>query len=170
MNTKPVLYVEDEENDVVFMRNAWKKMGLRNPLHVVTDGEQAMQYLSGEDKYTHRDAHPMPCLVLLDLKLPKISGLEVLNWIREQPAIHSLPVIVLSSSNVPEDVSSAYELCANAYLVKPGQTDGLLKMVAGLRDFWFAQVEGPPQTAIGFSTVSKGLWREPAKADSPGSQ
>ena len=143
MNTRAVLYVEDEESDVIFMRNAWKKMGLLNPLHVVTDGEKAVQYLSVEKKYANRDTHPMPCLVLLDLKLPKVSGLEVLEWIRQQPAIHQLPVVILSSSNKPEDVSAAYALRVNAYLVKPSQTDGLLKMVASLRDFWFAQVEGP---------------------------
>ena len=155
MNTQAVLYVEDEENDVIFMRNAWKKVGLRNPLHVVTDGEQAVQYLSGEDKYAHRDTHPMPCLVLLDLKLPKLSGLEVLKWIRQQPALHPLPVMVLSSSNKPQDVCSAYELHANAYLVKPAQTDGLLKMVGSLRDFWFAQVEGPPQLECDSATLQR---------------
>jgi CheY-like chemotaxis protein len=145
VNNQPILYVEDEENDVIFLRHAWKKAGLLNPLHVVTDGEQAMHYLSGEGKYANRDEHPTPCLVLLDLKLPKVSGLEVLKWIRQQPAIHLMPVIVLSSSDKPQDVFTAYKLHANAYLGKPAHTDGLVEMVASLKDFWFGRVENPPE-------------------------
>jgi CheY-like chemotaxis protein len=145
MNQRPILYVEDEENDVLFMRSAWKKAGLLNPLKVVMDGEQAMEYLSGRGQFANRDEFPMPTLVLLDLKLPKVCGLEVLKWIREQPAIHSLPVIVLSSSNKPQDVGTAYQLRVNAYLVKPSHTQGLIEMVAGLKDFWLGRVENPPE-------------------------
>lgn len=145
MNTRAILYVEDEENDVLFMRHAWKKAGLVNPLHVVTDGEQAVQYLSGEGKYANRGDYPLPELVLLDLKLPKVSGLDVLHWIRQNPAIHLLPVIVLSSSNKPQDVCTAYELRANTYLVKPANSDGLAQMVVCLKDFWLARAEFPPQ-------------------------
>jgi CheY-like chemotaxis protein len=145
MNTRAILYVEDEENDVIFMRHAWKKAGVPNLLHVVEDGEQAVAYLAGEGKYASRDEYPLPCLVLLDLKLPKVSGLEVLKWIRQQPAIHLLPVIVFSSSNKPEDVRTAYELHANAYLVKPAHANGLVQLVACLKDFWLGRVESPPQ-------------------------
>ena len=147
MNNQLILYVEDEENDVIFMRSAWKKVGLLNPLHVVTDGEQAVAYLSGEGKYANRDEHPLPCLVLLDLKLPKLHGLEVLKWIRKQPSIHLLPVIVLSSSNTRKDVCTAYELHVNAYLTKPARTQDLVQMIASLKDFWLERVETPSKCA-----------------------
>ena len=145
MNCGAILYVEDEENDVIFMRNAWKNIGLLNPLYVVTDGEQAMQYLAGEGKYANRDEHPMPFLVLLDLKLPKVSGLEVLKWIREQPAIHTLQVVVLTSSNQPMDIHAAHELHANAYLIKPSDAEHLAQMAASLKDFWMSQAQTPPE-------------------------
>jgi len=144
MTRETVLYVEDEENDVIFMRNAWKKVGLLNPLHVVNDGEQAIQYLGGEGKYSNREKHPMPCLVLLDLKLPKVSGLEVLKWIREQPAIHTLQVVVLTSSNQPMDIHTAHALRANAYLVKPPNAEGLTQLAASLKDFWMLRAQFPP--------------------------
>ena len=145
MNQQPVLYVEDEENDVFFMRSAWKKAGLLNLLNVVMDGEQALEYLSGQGAFANREQYPLPALVLLDLKLPKISGLDVLKWIRQQPAIHTLPVIVLSSSNKLQDVCTAYEFRANAYLVKPAHMQNLFEMVASLKDFWLGRVETPPE-------------------------
>ena len=144
MNTRTILYVEDEENDVFLMQHAWKSAGVLNPLKVVTDGEQAVQYLSGEGKYANRSEHPLPCLVLLDLKLPKMGGLDVLKWIRTQPAIHLLPVIILSSSNRPEDLRTAYARGANSYLVKSPTTDGLVKMVASVKDFWLNHNQLPP--------------------------
>jgi CheY-like chemotaxis protein len=145
MNNHPILYVEDEENDVFFMRYAWAQLEMKNPLQIVTDGEQAVHYLSGEGRYANRAEHPLPGLVLLDLKLPRLSGLDVLRWIRQQPAIHLLPVIVLSSSNKPQDVCNAYALRANAYLVKPTHANGLMEMIASLKDFWFQRVETPPE-------------------------
>ena len=145
MNCGTILYVEDEENDVIFMRHAWKKAGLLNPLHVVTDGEQAMHYLVGEGIYANRDEHPMPFLVLLDLKLPKVSGLELIKWIREQPAIHTLQVVILTSSNQPMDIHAAHALRANAYLIKPPDAEGLTQMVASLQAFWMSQAQTPPE-------------------------
>jgi CheY-like chemotaxis protein len=147
MNTNAILYVEDEENDVLFMRLAWKKAGLLNPLHVVIDGEQALEYLSGDGRFADRHAHPWPSVILLDLKLPKLHGLDVLNWIREHPSIRLLPVIVLSSSNEPHDVCTAYEKHVNAYLTKPTNLEDLVQMIASLRDFWLKRVETPPQWA-----------------------
>jgi DNA-binding response OmpR family regulator len=124
-----------------------KKAGLLNPLHIVTDGEQALEYLSGRGAFANRHEHPMPALVLLDLKLPKLSGLDVLKWIREQRSSHTLPVIVFSSSNNPQDVCRAYELRANAYLVKPANVQGLIELVASLKDFWLGRVEISPAFA-----------------------
>ena len=87
MTPPPVLYVEDDDNDVLLMRRAWTKVNVSNPLQVVTDGQEALEYLSGEGLYANRVDHPMPCLVLLDLKLPKVLGLEVLRRIRSETAL-----------------------------------------------------------------------------------
>jgi CheY-like chemotaxis protein len=144
MNTRTILYVEDEENDVFFMQHAWKKAGISNPLKIVTDGEQALQYLAGEGKYANRDEYPLPSLVLLDLKLPKMDGLEVLQWIRTQPAIQTLAVIILSSSNRPEDLRAAYARGANSFLVKPSTPGGLAGVVASVKDYWSNSNGLPP--------------------------
>jgi CheY-like chemotaxis protein len=140
-----VLYVEDEETDVVLMRHAWKKVGLPNPLHVVHDGEQAIQYLRGEGEFSNRTAHPLPSLVLLDLKLPKVSGLEVLEWIRAQESLHTLQVVMLSSSNQPTDIHKAHALHANAYLIKPSNPTDLAELMVCIRDFWLIRAQVPPE-------------------------
>jgi CheY-like chemotaxis protein len=145
MKMQPVLYVEDEENDVVLLRHAWKRAGLSNPLEIVQDGEEALDYLGGRGRYADREKYPMPCLVLLDLKLPKVPGLEVLKWIREQPSFHTLQVVVLSSSNHPADIHNAHALRANAFLTKPPNTQGLEEMAGDLADFWFKQAQTPPE-------------------------
>ena len=145
MNPGTVLYVEDEEDDVFILRHAWKKAAIANPMHVVTDGAQAIQYLAGEAKFSDRAEYPMPFLVLLDLKLPKESGFNVLKWIRTNPAIHTLQVVVLTSSNHPEDIHRAHALGANAYLIKPPTPNGLVEMAASLRDFWIKRAETPPE-------------------------
>jgi CheY-like chemotaxis protein len=165
MNHTAILYAEDETSDVLFMRHAWTKAGLSNPLHVVEDGEQAVAYLAGQGKYADREQYPLPSLVLLDLKMPKLHGLDVLRWIREQPAIRLLPVMVLSSSNKPQDVCAAYEQHVNAYLMKPLGLQDLVQMVAHLRDFWLRHVELPPQCpdlAAGFRKA-----RESASPSAP---
>lgn len=144
MSYRTILYVEDEENDVFLMRLAWKKAGLINPLQVVTDGEQALAYLAGDGKFANRNEHPVPCMVLLDLKLPKVSGFEVLKWIRRQPRIHTLLVVVLSSSNQTLDIHTAYTHGANAFVVKPPNADGLVEMAASLKNFWLTRAQMPP--------------------------
>lgn len=146
MNRRTVLYVEDEETDVVLMRHAWNKAGLLNPLHVVHDGEQAIQYLRGEGEFGDRANHPFPSLVLLDLKLPKVSGLEVLEWIRAQPDIHTLQVVMLSSSNQPPDIHKAHALRANAYVIKPSNPTALAELMICVRDFWLTRAQVPPES------------------------
>src|SRR5512145_859685 len=98
-----ILYVEDEENDALLMQLALGQAGLRNPLRVATDGVQAIDYLSGKGRFADREEHPLPGLVLLDLKLPRMIGFEVLAWIRQQPGYAELPVVVYTSSNSPAD-------------------------------------------------------------------
>lgn len=116
---KVILLVEDNEDDVFLTEKAFAKAGCDNAVHVVTDGEQAVQYLSGEGRFADRKKHPFPSLVLLDLKLPYRSGLEILSWMRSEGMLARTTVAVLTSSNEPNDLKSAYELGTNTYLVKP---------------------------------------------------
>src|SRR5262245_58490311 len=115
MTPPPVLYVEDDDNDVLLMRRAWAWVGVENPLQVVNDGEKALRYLSGDGPYADRVIHPMPCLVLLDLKMPTVTGLDVLRWIRSQPALQSLRVTLYCSSKLPVDINTAHALRIEAY-------------------------------------------------------
>lgn len=139
----PILLVEDDENDVLLLRRAFAKAKVRNPVRVVRDGEEAVAYLSGDGEYADRRRYPEPVLVLLDLKLPRLSGHEVLEWIRSDDRFRRLPVVVLTSSREPQDVSRAYDLGANSYLVKPGGFDSLLEMVRTLGVYWMILNEQP---------------------------
>lgn len=132
----PILLVEDNEDDVFFMKRALKNAEVTNPLHVVTDGQQAIDYMQGSGKYADRSQFPLPCFVLLDLKLPHKSGHEVLQWIREQLFLKQLVVIILTTSRETRDVEKAYNLGANAFLVKPPGSPQLLEMIRALKHFW----------------------------------
>lgn len=136
MNELPVLYAEDDQNDIFFMQRAFEDAGIPNPLVAVTDGKAAVEYLSGSGKYTDREKHPLPCLIILDLKMPRMSGLDVLKWIRTQPALIDRPVIILTSSSGNTDIQSAYSQGANSYLVKPGKPGELFAIVRSLKDYW----------------------------------
>lgn len=131
-----ILLVEDDANDFFLIQRAFRKANLANPLQVVGDGEEAVSYLLGEGHYADRSKYPLPVLLLLDLKLPRRSGLEVLSWLREQPVLKRLPVVVLTSSKEPADINRAYDLGANSYLVKPLGFDALLDMVESLNLYW----------------------------------
>ena len=135
--------MEDEENDVFFLKNAFKEVGLLNPLQVAQDGQEAMDYLSGRGEYADRARFPLPCLTLLDLKLPRVMGLEVLKWVRAQPALKTLLVIILTSSRLRPDIERAYELGANAYLVKPSSPPELREIATGIKQFWLELNHGP---------------------------
>src|SRR5690606_30793144 len=106
----PTLLIEDNEDDIFFMQRAWKQAGILHPLLILKDGQEGIDYLRGADKFADREKYPLPYLVLLDLKLPKISGKEVLKWIRAQPAWQTLIVIILSSSSLDRDINEAYQL------------------------------------------------------------
>jgi len=136
MTPPPVLYVEDDDNDVLLMRRAWARVEVQNPLQVVSDGREAIAYLSGEGQYANRVERPMPCLVLLDLKIPKLTGLGVLRWIRSQPEHVALRVIVFSSSKQPHDVNAAHTIRIDAYFVKPGPFNEWVAMVDNLNVYW----------------------------------
>ncbi len=141
--SRPVLLVEDDSNDVILAERAFKKARLSNPIRVVGDGEEAVGYLAGGGVYTDRASFPLPALILLDLKLPKMSGHEVLEWLRAQPQLRRLPVIVLTSSSDRADINEAYDLGANSYLVKPVEPDALIEMIGAVQSYWMAMNEPP---------------------------
>ncbi len=138
-----LLLVEDDPNDVALIQRAFKKARVLNPLHVVNDGDEAVAYLSGEGEYPDRAKFPLPALMLLDLKLPRRSGHEVLAWVRQQPGLKRLPVVVLTSSSDAPDVRRAYDLGANSYLVKPVSFEGLMEMVKTLGLYWLVFNHAP---------------------------
>ena len=139
MNDQPILYAEDEENDILFMERAFHFAGVANPLVTVPNGQLAVEYLS-----SLRDQDPalFPCLVLLDLNLPLKSGLEVLKWIRAHALFCTLPVLVISSSDQDSDIQRAYLQGVNGYLVKPSNPKELQSMVKALKDYWLTYNHG----------------------------
>lgn len=130
-----VLHVEDEPSDRLIVSLAFQKAAPNVKLHAVVNGEEAISYLAGQGIYADRERHPMPQLVLLDLKLPRKSGLEVLEWIRNQPALASLPVFMLTSSQEPADLDRAYTLGANSYLVKSVDLKEMREIVRGIGEY-----------------------------------
>ncbi len=136
MSHPTILQVEDDANDVLLFEQACRKAGLTVPIHRVSDGDEALAYLRGQGPFADRDEHPLPRLVLLDLKMPRVSGFEVLAWLRRQERFRRLPVVVLSSSNHESDVKRALELGVNSYLVKPVQFDALVEVVRQIHQYW----------------------------------
>lgn len=143
-----ILLVEDNPKDVFLVQRAFRKAGIITPLQVVSDGDAAVQYLAGEASYADRAAHPLPVFVLLDLKLPRRSGAEVLSWIRQQPELRRLPVVVLTSSREYADVNHVYDLGANAYIVKPPDFDQLVDILKTLNLHWITYNEKPQLGAL----------------------
>ena len=132
----PILLIEDDENDVILVRRALRRSGLEVELRVVRDGGQAIAYLQGAGAYADRASHRLPSLLLLDLKMPGRSGFEVLAWVRAQPALRHVPLVVLTSSRESGDVERAYEAGASSYLVKPVSFDALQSMLTVLGRYW----------------------------------
>lgn len=132
-----VLYVEDEANDIFFMRWAFQRASLNVYFHTVTDGQRAIDYLSGKAPYQDRREHPFPSLILLDLHLPVVPGFEVLKWIRAQENLRNLPVIIFSSSSRPDDERKATQLGANQYIYKPSSGLEFSTVASCLKERWF---------------------------------
>jgi CheY-like chemotaxis protein len=134
--TRALLLVEDNEDDVFLMKRALKGANVINPLFVAEDGQEALDYLAGAGKFADRDSYPLPAVVFLDLKLPFISGHDVLTWIRRQKDLDSLVVIVLTSSNEASDLSRCYALGANSYVVKPPTPEQLEDLAKAFKWYW----------------------------------
>jgi len=131
-----ILVVEDDPDDVFFLQRAFAKLGKADDLRVVRDGDEAIAYLSGAEPFADRALNPPPSLILLDLKLPRKSGFEVLEWCRRKAGLSRIPVIVLTSSQSQADVARAYDLGANSYLVKPIDAVAQAEMVKTICVFW----------------------------------
>lgn len=133
---RTILIVEDEADDAELLGYAFEKAGVLNPRHILDNGDDAAAYIGGTAIYADRQRYPLPALVLLDLKLPRRSGFEVLQFIRSNQTTSHIPVVVLTSSDQPEDIMRAYAVGANSYLVKPVTRDALLAMVRTLDAYW----------------------------------
>ncbi len=135
-DTAVILIVEDREDDILLIRKAFAQASVTNPVQIARDGEEAIAYLMGEGKYSNRAEYPLPILVILDLKLPRMDGFEVLSWIRQQPGIRALPVVVLTSSKEIRDVNRAYQLGANSFFVKELDFQNSVDMGRLLQTYW----------------------------------
>lgn len=133
-----VLHVDDDPNDTALLEAARRKAELELRLENVSDGDQAMAYLTGSGPYANRITHPWPRLILLDLKMPRATGFEILKWIRNRPDCKELPVVVLSGSELQEDIRQAYSLGANSYLVKPLGFEALVELLKNISSMWLS--------------------------------
>jgi len=143
INRTTILLAEDDQNDVLLIKRAFSKSRIINPIACVGNGEEAVAYLKGEGIYEDRQQYPLPFMLLLDLKLPRLSGHEVLKWLRAQPLLKRLPVVVLTSSKQPADINHAYELGANSYLVKPVVFEEFAMLMQQLQMYWLMLSEHP---------------------------
>jgi CheY-like chemotaxis protein len=138
-----ILLVEDNADDAALLRRAFIKARVMNPLHLARTAEEAIAYLGGSGKYANRTEFPLPSLVLLDLKMPGMDGFDVLRWIRQDPALKGLRVVVLSSSDDMRDVSTAYKLGANSFLIKPADFDRFVEISQALNGYWIWMDKAP---------------------------
>jgi CheY-like chemotaxis protein len=138
-----ILLAEDRDDDIVLIRRAFIKGNILNPLQVVRNGEAAIAYLGGQGKYSNRVEYPLPELLLLDLKMPGLDGFEVLRWIRQQPGLNSLRVVVLTSSDEIRDVNLAYQLGANSFLVKPIDFERFVEISQAVKGYWLWMSKAP---------------------------
>jgi CheY-like chemotaxis protein len=138
-----ILYAEDEEHDVFFFEQALETISSPYKLTAVPNGEQVIDYLSGKGAFADRSRHPLPALILLDINMPRKTGLEVLEWIRQQPHFKSLPVLMFTSSSRLEDSDRARQFGAEDYLLKPSDTEKLVELVKMLHTRWLSWPSPP---------------------------
>jgi CheY-like chemotaxis protein len=131
-----ILVAEDDPNDLELLRHVVSENGVEVNFQPAHDGEQVINYLRGEDEFRDRSRHPVPDIIVLDLKMPRVNGFEVLQWLRQQQGLARIPVVVLSGSGLETDIEEAYRLGANTYFTKPGQLAELRKIIASLIDYW----------------------------------
>ena len=138
-----ILAAEDDPTEAFLLKRAFLRAGIGVPLDFVSDGQQAIDYLAGQHSFANRDAHPMPTVLLLDLKMPRVDGFQVIEWLRQQPVLRRLPIVVLTNSDLPQDVNRAFDLGANSYHRKPHNMPALEELVQILKKYWF-ETNRPP--------------------------
>lgn len=161
-----VLLAEDEADYVLLIRQAFAEAHIPNPLHVACTGQEVLAYLKGEGKYSDRDEFPLPDLLLLDLKLPGYSGFEILAWIRSQPGLCGMRVLVLTSSDQMKDINDAYRLGANSFLVKPYDFQNLVCFSRLVQEFWLNASKCPES----FRSPRKATGHEELPSDTKASE
>jgi len=152
-----LLVAEDDANDVFFLKRAFEQAEIQNPLHFVHDGQEAIDYLSGVGTFSDRAQYPLPSLLILDLKMPRKSGMEVLKWLDEQPELRRLPVVVFTSSAHQKDVERAYQLGANAFVVKPSNVSQRIELAKVIKGFWLDFNEPSLLSTEGLDAARKAL-------------
>lgn len=143
MEPKVILVAEDEPNDRFFIQRAFQDCGTRHRVMFVSDGQQAVDYLDGGAPFDDRQTFPAPAMLIVDVKMPRRNGFEVIQWVRAHRDWHCLPVLVFSSSSLAQDVQRAYQLNANTYLTKPPSYTLLMKAVGEICDYWFLRSQLP---------------------------
>jgi CheY-like chemotaxis protein len=139
-----ILLVEDNRMDIELTLDAFTEARLKNVIHVTRSGQEALDYLFGRDQFSDRETHPLPGLILLDLKLPGIDGFEVLRQVKAAPFLKRLPVVILTSSKEEGDRALSYDIGANSYLVKPVSFDGFLGVIRQIEGYWLSLNAPPP--------------------------
>lgn len=138
-----ILLVDDDPNDILLVQRAFKKAGLSYSLIHRRDGEEAIDYLSGKVPYSDRTKHPLPTLILLDIKMPKVNGFEVLSWLQREPALAKIPVVILTASVRQEDKTEAEKLGAVGYRAKPVDFADLVGIIRDVDSRWLSQLRKP---------------------------
>jgi CheY-like chemotaxis protein len=133
------MLVEDSEDDREMMRFAFRKAGVQNPVCELRNGEEAIEYLSGEGQYSDRERYPLPCLIITDLKMPGVDGFELLEWLHARAEFAKVPRLVMSNSSIEKDVKRAAHLGACAFFVKPGQFNELIQTVVEMNEDWISE-------------------------------
>ena len=131
-----ILLAEDNPDDVFLMRRALRKAGITAQLQVTQNGEEAIDYLTGNGIYADRTLYPKPSIVILDIKMPKKTGLEVLEWLRSHSHLQVIPTVVMSASEIAEDIQASYALGANTFFVKPSSFDELVRLLSAFENYW----------------------------------
>jgi CheY-like chemotaxis protein len=131
-----ILIAEDSQDDAFFLERAFRKIGLKNPVQILTDGAAVIDYLKAEGKYSNRSDYPFPSVMFIDVKMPRVNGFDVLQWLQDHQQCKVIPTMVFTSSEQPEDIERAYQLGANAYIVKPNTTAELEEILRSAHDFW----------------------------------
>lgn len=161
VTAEPVILVaEDNDNDVALLLTGFQKGKLSNPVQIVRDGEEAIAYLKGEGRYANREEYPLPSLLLLDLKLPRKDGFEVLEWIRRESDLKALRVVVLTLSDQIRDVNRAYQLGANSFLVKPIDFLDSVRLVEAIKSYWLGLSRTPEVSRSSSNTSGGGIKQE----------